>query len=351
MHNFKKALSTTTALILAFLITFAAIIAPCFDADSQCSDAKLRRDLSGKIDYIFSGASHTFQAVDPSVIDKELGVCSYNMSSPSASMDGRYTLLEKEVYRNNLDTVVIDISFDGLTRSAASENAVGEPMIACRLDSLSESIGYLADHTSFFNNDVENVISIFMRYGLKAWKDKLTGQTGVLQRNKGFWPIPAIDVRLKTEEIVETYNTEQGHIVFSEENIEQLEKMIRLCHENNIRVMVVVIPLSDAFLWQHSNMDGFLAELKLLCEKNNCPVYDFNLLRNRYEIFSDQDAFCNLTHMSESGAASFSKAFCDLVKELDVNANVDNLFYGSYDELKQSSPYMYIYKEYHHIAF
>ena len=204
MHNFKKALINTTSLLLSFAAIFLVVIFPCFDPDSQYNDSATRDALSGRMDYIFSGASFTFQAVDTSIIDEELGVCSYNLASPAASWTGRYTLLKKEIERNELDTVVIDVSFDGLMRRASIDKATGEPTIFIKLGDLGESTKYLFDNISFLNNAVENVISVFMRYGLKAWKDKITGNTGILQKNKGFWPEPTNDVSLKEKKIIET---------------------------------------------------------------------------------------------------------------------------------------------------
>lgn len=345
MHNFRRALISTFCVILSFSIFFSIIVYPCFEDDSQYNDSKTRQDLSGNIDYIFNGASHAFQAFDTSVIDDELGICSYNLSSPSASLEGRYTLLEKEISRNTLDTVVIDIAFDSMVRSQSTENATGEPMIVCKLDSFSERANYLFNHVSFFNGDVENVISIFLRYGLKAWKDKLTGNTGTLQQNKGFSPMPANNITLQTDEIINGYNTNIVSTNFSDENIIQLEKMINLCKQHNTRVIVAVIPISDAFIWKYSNLDEFLDNLKQLCKKNNCPVYDFNLINNRYEILNDQTSFTNLTHMSAPGASAFSKTFCDFIKNVDSNQNLDLMFYKSYEELKQDSPYMSIYQD------
>ena len=130
---------------------------------------------------------------------------------------------------------------------------------------------------------------------------------------------------------------------FIDDNIEYLIKTIELCKQNDVRVIVAVIPISDAEIWKYSNLDEFLIKLEKLCSENDCPVFDFNLIYNRYDIFDDHTSFTNTTHMSEEGAAAFSKAFCDLIKMVDSNEDISNMFYSSYADLKNESPYMSYY--------
>ena len=43
--------------------------------------------------------------------------------------------------------------------------------------------------------------------------------------------------------------------------------------------------------------------------------------------------------MSEEGAASFTKVFCDIIKRSETE-DVSDFFYDSYEEMKADSPYM-----------
>jgi len=345
MHNFKKVFKATVIFSLCLIITSIIIICPCFLNGSNYNDSAKRKELSGEITYIFNGASHCLAAVNPHIIDQGLSVCSYNLSSSSASLEGRYTLLKKEIERNKVDTVVIDVSFDTLSRSQKAENATGEPMVICKLDTVSERINYLFSNVSFFNNDYENIYSIFLRYGLKAWGALLNGEFNTVQTNKGFIPDAAVDVSLKPEEIISTHNVNELNTSFMKENVNCLKRMVDLCKENDVRVVVAVIPISEARIWRYRDFDNFYSQLRELCFELDCEMYDFNLLKSRFELFSDEKSFSNETHMSEQGASAFSDYLVCFFEYLNEGTNVSDMFYSSYEEMKDASLYMEKYLE------
>lgn len=340
MYNFKKAIKATLAFVLCFIISSTIIIFPCMQNGSDYNDSAARQELRGNIDYIFNGASHAYGAFYPAIIDEELGVCSWNLSSSSASLQGRKTILEKELQRNLVDTVVIDVSFDTLSRCQSEEHATGEPMIICKLDNNVERMRYFFENVSFWNSDYENVLSVFMRYGLKAWKSKMLGEFGQVQSNKGFMPAESIDLKLSEAEIVSQYNSAKRVLPFREENVEILKSTITMCQQYGARVIIAVVPISDVSIWKKENLDDFWRDLSTICEESDCLLYDFNLIKTRYETYSDVYSFADETHMSEDGAITFSKNFADIIQRLNAGEDVRHLFYASYDEMKQNSPYM-----------
>ncbi len=346
MRNFKKALISTLAFLLSFAMICGVVIAPALMPGSYYNDSNVRSQLSGEIDYIFNGASHAMAAFDTKVIDERLGVCSYNLSSSAAHLSGRYFLVEKEIKRNNLDTVIIDVSFDGLSRTARDEKATGEPYVVCKMDTASEKMKYLLSHMDFWNNEYENVLSVFMRYGLKAWGTLLTGKNAsTAEVNKGYNPESVRDVSLSDEEIMHTYQSYEGKYPFVDENIEILADMIKLCKDNGVRVFIVVVPIAEARIWADTGMDKFYSELKQLGLEYDCQVLDFNLTKNRFETLSDRTSFCNETHMSSEGAIAFSNTFADVMIAMENGEATDSLFYASYQEMREDSPYMKIYME------
>lgn len=346
MCNFKKACCATISFVLCFAIACAIIIYPCMMNGSDYNDSAARRELSGQIDYIFLGASHALAAFVPEIIDRELGICSWNLSSPSVSLKGRKHILEKELKRNPIDTVVIDVAYDILYTDSKSIHATGEPMVMCRLDSNIERIQYFGENISLINNDYENVLSIFLRYGLKAWKDLLTGNTGVLQANKGFQPEMSIDVRLNDEEVIACHKRNGLHDgsnkEFLDENVEMLEDIINMCKKYGARVIVAVVPVSDAFIWGHADMSKFSNDLSTICKDNDCDFIDFNLVKTRNQIYSDEFSYINETHMSMKGATAFSENFSSVINCLNSGESIDEICYDSYEELKESMPYMEI---------
>lgn len=339
MHNFKKSLKSSLIFLISLFLVISFIIFPCFQNGSNYNDSAARQKLSGELNYIFSGASHALAAFNTDIIDEKLNVCSWNLSTSSASLNGRKTLLENELKRNRVNTVVIDISYDTLSRSQKDENATGEPMIICKLDNNAERIKYLIKNVSLFNGDYENVTSIFLRYGLKAWMAKLSGEFGTLQKNKGFMPDPSVDVTLSENMIKPLQKRDRIQTNYLAENIEALKQTIKLCQEYDAKVILAVVPISEARIWKCSGWDVFSETVKSISEQNNCIFLDFNLIKTRFEIFDDRYSFNNETHLSETGAKAFSEAFSDVILKINNGENVSDLFYSSYNEMIDNSSY------------
>ncbi len=345
MLNSKKLLLHTLVLFFGVLAIIVAVCAPAFLNGSEYNDSAKRKELAGQIDYIFCGASHAMNAFDTAVIDMELGACTYNLSSSSAYYHGRSLLLQKELARNNLRGVVIEVAYDSLANDPKDGHATGEPYIICKLDTPQEKFSYFLKHVDFFNNDYENITSVLMRYGLKAWKAMLSGEFGNIQAQKGFMAAATKDISLSEADVVRRYQQEQSKYTFREENVAYLEEMIRACQEKNVPVMVVVVPVSEACIWETANMDFFHTQLKSLCEENNCPLFDFNLLKNRFELFGDTRSFSDVTHISIDGAKVFGKAFSEVLKKFEAGEETDHLFYSNYAEVMQNSAYTAIYQK------
>ena len=110
MHSSKKVFLRTLAVLLVVLGLSVLIILPYMESQER----KTRKDLAGTVDYLVVGASHAQLGFVPSVLDQELGVNSYNLSSLLMPVTGRYFLLEKEIKRNPVKTVVLEVSYDTL---------------------------------------------------------------------------------------------------------------------------------------------------------------------------------------------------------------------------------------------
>lgn len=57
-------------------------------------------------------------------------------------------------------------------------------------------------------------------------------------------------------------------------------------------------------------------------------------------MFYDEESFFDYLHLSGQGADNFTAAFAAIVKKRGSGEDVTNLFYSSYVEMKNHSPYM-----------
>ena len=338
MHSFKKA-AASVALFLAFTILLSCVIAaPAFMPDSLYNDSQTRAELAGTIDTIICGQSQAIVAFVPEIIDERLGTNSYNLSSYVASFDGRKVMLEKELARNPVQTVVLEIAFDCLVESSENE-ATGEAMIVCKLDTLEEKVGYFLAHTSLKDRSLDSVYAMFMRYGLNAWKAKLSGNVNIPQSNRGRVIQVSNDLTLRDDRIASLYNSKTIDTDFSVRIAGQMAEVIDLCRENGAEVIIAVTPLSDELLWRFGNLEAVHEYLTEFAREQNCAYVDFNLYKERGSLFDDAESFYDGSHMSDTGAKAYSAAFADVLKMLRDGESIDALFYSTYDEAKEALPY------------
>lgn len=345
MLTFKKVIFSTISLILIFITVSLVVIMPYYNSEyGYYEDRYLRQSLAGKIDYITIGASHCLSGFDSKVLDENLNCNSYNLSVSMMTMSAKYELLKKEFSRNPIKTVVLELSYDTIQRDSKNEYAIGDEPMLTRFDNVGESLSYMIKNVAL--DDWLNSYSRSFVLGLAYWKDMLThgNIANVDYTAKGYHAKESNNLTLSNIEVNNLYETESYSDIKDCDNLKQFTEIINLCHNNNARVIVAVVPVSDKLIWKLSNLNKFEKWAKNYCKDNNCEFYDFNLLKSRYELFNDKESFADDDHMSDMGAKTFTKAYSDIITHVDKKENIDSFFYDDYDSLKNDSPYMSIYK-------
>lgn len=339
MSNSKKIIfSFTGFLLLVFLILSVAIV-PYQSVDVlYYQDGNVRENLAGKIDFLVVGASQGLTAFNTYVLDEELGCFSYNLSENAMSLDSKYYFLEKELKRNPVKTVVLELSYDTLSRDD-KKYAICEDTTIARLPSLGEKLDYLVKNVPL--NDWQNVLSRSFFHGIRWYMCKLNFTESYFKLNpraKGYWACPGKDVSLTKEEIQEAGPVDVLEIDYSDERIARLTDIVDLCNEYEVRLIFAVTPLSDAYLF-HVDCSNFNDWIKKYALEHGCEMYDLNLVKDRYERYSDATSYIDESHMSSEGSVTATKALCDLIQSDLPNKDTSQLFYASYKEVLENSPY------------
>lgn len=340
MHNFKKVIASLITVLLLFSILSLMIIEPYFNSEmTYYQDGRLRDSLAGKINLISIGASNNLCAFNSKILDEELNCFSYNLSGTLMTLNARKFLLEKEMERNPVQTVIMDMSYETLTRNENEEHAEGDSVTYARFSTMKERVKFLKKSISFYEWPVVYHRTYFN--GIENWLARIKGIKikGIDYTTKGFLEKKANNIELSKTEAKQNYQIKKLNTEFREENIEKMKDMIKKCHSNNIEVILVVAPSSDSRLWKESDQDVFYSWVTKFSKEQNCTFYDMNLIKNRYQVFNDRESFFDDQHMSLAGAKACTKTFCDIYKKSKVG-DVSNMFYANYENMKQDSPYM-----------
>lgn len=339
MQTFKKTLLAIISFVLIVACLSLAIILPWANSESvYYLDSKYRNELAGSLDCIVSGASHGLTGFLPSVLDEKTSCNSYNISGTLMTMEARTVMLENELKRNPVNTVIIEVSYNALTRQQNSEHAEGDFVTISRLDNIFDMLSFMTENLTF--NEWLDVYSRALFTGVFHLRALVAGKVEKVDfSTKGYYERTLNNMVLNDEQAANLYNTITIEEKTVQTNVKQLEKQIKISKEKGCRVIVVVTPVTDSLIWQTKNFDVFNLWLDKFCEQQNCEFYDFNLLKERYELFSDETSYHDNVHLNKTGAISFTTAFSTVINKAKCGENTEALFYKSYNDLKEYSPY------------
>ena len=337
MHSSKKALLRSAAVVL-IVVLFSVLLS--FFVPSE--ELELRNSLAGSLDYLIVGASQAQCSFVPAIIDEKLGVNSYNLSIGSMTSSDKLIMLEEEIYRNPVDTAVIEISYNAFSRTNKNNAADGNFHMFNRIGSFRRKADYLMKNTPF-----DNWAYVYSRSMMTGISALLSGPETVDASQKGYTALKSKDFSLGDDKIIETYKSSDILIdSFYDDSVSDFIRMLHLCGENGIRAIVTVVPVGDSFIWEQNNIDEFSYWIENICMSNEAEYFDFNLIKTRYDLFSDSTSYStNSDHLSEDGAWAFSELFADTMLRVNSGEDVSGLFYSSYEEMLEDSPYMEYYLE------
>lgn len=339
MQTFKKTIFITTLLLLVVAIISAIIIEPMIISEcNYYSDASYRKETAGNYDFLFIGDSDGMTAFSPDIFDSKTGCTSYNLSETMLTSGSTYYLLKKEIKRNKIKNVAIQISCTTFGRTPENEHGDGDSVTVQRLDSFADRVVFLHNHSSI--NESMDIYSRLLVSGLSSWKSLAFLNSNNSEKSaKGWYPKEENNLYLNRDKAIQTYNSTELSINTNIDFVQEYNEIIKLCNDNNINAFFVILPYSDEYTWAQKNLDYIKNYLDEFSLKLNTPVYDFNLYKEKNSFFSDKYSYCDSFHMSEKGGIAFTTCFADFYNNRIVADNKLNSFYDSYVEAKIHSPY------------
>ena len=333
MRNFKRAVFATLAFLLCLALMVEVIVWPYFNRPNYFyEDARVRADLAGSIDTLVSGSSQGACAFNTRILDETLGANSYNLSGPLMTMEARRTLLKKEIARNPVKTVFIELSFNALTRNRRKEGPEGELYAMTRMDGIWERTAY------FFKavrpEEYFEVGNYNLHRGFDAWSAMLHHKPTELDPEvKGYLARPSVDFSMDSEEFASLHHTYSFKDEDRWDNKLAFFDLVESCQAKGIEVVFVTTPLADRLLALYDGFEHAHQDYLYYAEKYHCTYLDFNLYRDRDALFPDDTAFYDRYHLSESGAETFTRELVSLYERIRAGEDISGLFYEDYAAL------------------
>ncbi len=337
MRNFRRTLLKALAFLGSVLLLTVAITEPYFQSDIyHFQDAAVRDSFAGTLDTLICGSSHAYRAIMPTVLDERMGTSSYNLSTSLMTMEGRYELLKKELDRNPVELVILDSSYNSFNRNRAEEGPEGDIYQLGRYNNILERTSYFFRHIrldEYFRVYYDTLYKGTYTISHLLQGGKLTGNTDKYDTRgfNGADTVPCFPVA------PERYHTEPMFGELDPVCVKYMDKMIQLCQDRNIPVIMIVTPISQNATLKAQGLDDFHAFLSQYCQERGVPLFDFNLFVGKTNLFPDSTHYCDNLHMSADGAWSLTHYLCDVLELWKEGKPYESLFYASYAEAETAA--------------
>lgn len=339
MKDFKKAILASISVLLTLVILSSVILAS-FSNRVTSADLELRNRLAGSVDCFFVGASHCQQGIDTIAFDEGFGCNSYNLAADAMTINQKKYLLEHELARNNVNTVILEVSYDTMRTTPVSDYTNNSVDHIFRLDNLKDRLKFF-----FFETTLENKIIVYSMWVVNCTKafvysvfnrpfiDEVTMAKAA--ELKGSRSLGCEYEGMPAEDVESSYHSlAQGTDGYLEETIRGTEELIQMAKDHGARVIVIVIPVSDSYIWTHSDMDEFHDWTQQFCDRNEVEFYDFSLYKEKSVLFPDGWSFSyDNEHLGGEAPANFSRLLADVINMVDNGMDISDLFYASYEEV------------------
>lgn len=345
MRSFKKIiLPSLLFFLLTGLISTVAIGTFFMTETGYYQDIKYRDQLKGTIDCFLIGSSRELCGFVPEIVNQNTEYNCYNLSGSAMSPSNKILMLEEEIDRNPVKTVIIGVGDDDLNYQAKQANAEGEIALIPRIRSVKKRLSILKNYV--LPEDYAYIYAVYMNEGTKTFTKLIAGkyESAVDAEALGWHAKESKNIRISDEKIYTSYRCSEADFE-TPGNRERLYDLIDLCKSRGIEVILVSFPVSESKIWPIKNYDELYNIYCSIAQEYKCPFIDLNLLKNRKDLFSDKYSFTDVDHMSTEGAETATKLTCDIINKIHSGEDVSDMFYSSYDEAIKHFEYYEIYQK------
>lgn len=298
---------------------------------------------SNPIDLIYIGTSSCENDINPEVIDSEIHLRSYNMGTPSQSLQSSYIGIKEAIKTKRIKYVVLTIDNNSLRSS--NKNADAAFMYGkMRKDSITgiffDYIDYMSINNYFGKKESLNFFFPWIDYHVPIDKVHIRKNLRLKLENKDFYDYLSetniywkgngykyLKGQLNPDEVGSKIAKYRYKSNFSDKSMKILDSIIKLCNDNNVKLYVIGTPRPALDYLSLDTKNNFKAykNIKSYLSKRGVEYYDFNLLNDDLRMDS-VIYYRDSEHMTEEGATKFSKILADFIRDKINNRNTDLYF-------------------------
>lgn len=321
--SFKiKGFKTLVKIVAFFLLLIALVL--FLEGLLQNSGSVIERKRAiaqrekNSIDIMFIGNSHAYCTFNPAVMEETIDKRIFNAGLPDQKIDTTYYTLLEMLKKQQPETIVLeafafgrsDSTYQGYVANVDAMNLSLDKIKACfeifpdKYDAIRMSIGLFRSH----NNWKKPAIM----------KENLKYMLGQPSKNydsfDGFY---VLNSKMSAETIkkYKESTTSKFTPVIDEYSIGYFKRIVNLCKERNIRLIVAMAPFNDIYV-EKVGYHSFYEKMDSLCKGEDVEYIDFNMLYNEIGLNYDdfEDAFHHAQHMNKWGAEKVSKYMANYLK-------------------------------------
>lgn len=309
-----------------------------------------------EIDMVFLGGSTTYTAFDPEIWDNALNIYSFNLGSSNQTPDSSYYLL-KELFAEQEPKYCIyglsDLVFTDLTiwdsptyyyilsdYFRPSHNKFQYMLHAYNVETICAAIfPFLRNRSDISLQTISNNLKKKRSENYRNYGYDIFEGSSMVYMGRGY-----VYSNNQTETgavgALQAYPFSEGTIAW--EHVDYLQKMVDLCRKHDCELILIAPPIPYAHMAFQEDYQAVCSFYQQLSKENNVALFDFTLAKPELLARGD-DSFYDWIHMSGVGATAFSSAASQIVADYVTGKKIDydNLFYSSYQELLDASPYVF----------
>ena len=293
MKNIVKSILFIIIFVLVFAVSFYFVI-PRYNIDKydilDIAEYEILEEKKDTVDVLFVGDSLVYSAISPMEIWNEYGYTSFDCSTPAQLIETSYNYIKRAIDTQHPKVIFLESNVIFRDKKKRTQER--------KLDDFTNRYFFISDYHD-------------------NWKSVLFGEE-IINVNKGYIYINKVK---KADSNIDYMKHKENDVYIPSETIELFEKIIDICNENNIKLVLISIPSMKS--WDYSKVEN----VKEISSKYNLEYLDMNE-NNPLEIDWEKETKDQGSHLNYIGAKKVSKFLGNYLKEnnLVVSHKEDNKY-------------------------